>query len=305
MVRRATASGKGMAPKRPITYAAGMISPTQNWLATHPATGDHVVFAPSRANRPRSANNGCKLCMLDGKTVLASTQTSLAFAAIPNDYPVFHANLPVPLYGRQEVLLEGGNEHLAPTAWNEQQTADMLTFAGSRVQAAWDDPAIQTVLFFKNEGEEAGASQTHPHSQLYGFGIQPPRRSEAPAFAQELPPAGLRFFERGDVVAAAHPYARFEGEALIIIQRAVHLGALTDVHRTDVAAALKPCFQRAKKEGFAFNLIHIAEKSAPGPCVLTFLPRPVSHLAGLELGTGLFVNTLAPERAAEAYRAAE
>jgi galactose-1-phosphate uridylyltransferase len=39
--------------------------------------------------------------------------------------------------------------------------------------------------------------------------------------------------------------------------------------------------------------------------VLTFLPRPVSHLAGLELGTGLFVNTLAPERAAEAYRAAE
>jgi UDPglucose--hexose-1-phosphate uridylyltransferase len=144
-----------------------------------------------------------------------------------------------------------------------------------------------TVLALINEGRVAGASLPHTHSQLVW--------TELPDEALDRIPELLEPYEirrRGDVVASAHPYGAGPYECLIgpphgdgrLIDGLVLVRDL--VRRLQAAEGVRP-----------WNAwLH------PGPpWHIHFVPR-LTALAGIELGAGIHLNVVPPDRAAELLR---
>jgi UDPglucose--hexose-1-phosphate uridylyltransferase len=164
-------------------------------------------------------------------------------------------------------------------------------------------PYVQ-ILF--NEGREAGASLPHGHSQLVWLRETPP---EPAAELMNLQPAGcalcdllaghesLAIDSADGVRLLAHPAGRAPYELLI---------APTE-HRPDGDADLFAAALRLLRNGI--SRLRGVEGPVPinawahagGHWHLEVLPR-LTVFAGLELGAGLYVNSLPPEEAAAALR---
>ena len=154
-----------------------------------------------------------------------------------------------------------------------------------------------------NEGREAGASLAHSHSQLVYFHEPPPAVVEerARALAGLLAQEDVRVAARDDVVAAAHPAGRAPYE-LLIAPADAEPDAFTSNRLQTALQLLAEMIRR----------LTAVEGARPwnawlhnGGCHwhLELLPR-LTVFAGIELGAGIYVNTLAPETAAETLRSA-
>jgi UDPglucose--hexose-1-phosphate uridylyltransferase len=172
-----------------------------------------------------------------------------------------------------------------------------------------------------NEGRAAGASLPHTHSQLYALPFVPQaiarERERFTAYSDRT--AGRNLLEdllqeevrlRQRVVAydseavALCPFASRVPFQLQIVPRAPRLrfedaGPLGAALLLDVLGRLEGVLGALPP----FNLwVRTAPRGARYFCWrIDLLPR-LTHLAGLELGTGLNLNILPPERAAELLR---
>jgi UDPglucose--hexose-1-phosphate uridylyltransferase len=190
---------------------------------------------------------------------------------VPNLYPAFERQEVVihsPAHVRSFAELEDGQVALVAEAWQERM-------------------GNEKVFAFVNEGRLAGASLPHSHSQLVW--------TELPAEPVDRLSELLEPFEvarRGGVVAAVHPLGAGPYECLIAApagggELADGLLLLRDlVRRLHAAEGMRPW------NGW----LH------PGPpWHLHFVPR-LTAFAGIELGTGIYVNVVPPEQAADRLR---
>lgn len=181
-------------------------------------------------------------------------------------------------------------------------------------------------LMFKNVGPLAGASLEHPHSQLMALGEEPLERGRQLALidawtertgqclacdvlAAETREA-TRILGGTDRFLAYCPYAsRFPYE--VRIMHRWHQRAFEDAEAGELRE-LSVCVQRvlimlARVLGFfSYNLIlHTApfdtKKAKHYHWYLEVFPR-VTMTAGFEWGSGYFLNTTTPEKAAAALR---
>jgi UDPglucose--hexose-1-phosphate uridylyltransferase len=192
-------------------------------------------------------------------------------------------------------LADVAEDELAPigVAWEQR-------IAAARAEGF---PYVQVLL---NEGREAGASLPHSHSQLVWLRDTPPEPAaelanlgkESCALCGLL--AGnepLTIASADGVQLLAHPAGRAPYELLI---------APTE-HRPDGDADLFASALRILREGI--SRLRSVEGPVPinawahadGHWHLEVLPR-LTVLAGLELGAGLYVNSVPPEEAATALR---
>jgi len=174
-----------------------------------------------------------------------------------------------------------------------------------RIAAAVADgfPWVQILL---NEGREAGASLPHSHSQLVWLRETPPEPTAELTNLQVEDCAlcgllaeheSLAIASAGGLQLLAHPAGRAPYELLI---------APTE-HRPDGGADVFAAALRLLREGI--GRLRAVEGPVPinawvhagGHWHLEVLPR-LTVFAGLELGAGLYVNSLPPEEAAAALR---
>jgi UDPglucose--hexose-1-phosphate uridylyltransferase len=137
-----------------------------------------------------------------------------------------------------------------------------------------------------NEGRAAGSSLPHSHSQLVWLETTPPEveRERGPLTFEP----SLVFAERGPMKAAAHPAGRLPYETLVAGEPFDLTDALLLVRET--VARL-----RALEGPVPWNAWLHAPGEGRGH--IEIVPR-LSVLAGVELGAGIYVNTVAPEDAA-------
>ena len=302
-------------------------------LRTDELTGAQVIVAPGRATRPevfRPAETGatatppdsCPFC--EGHEAMTPPEVARAgggapdspgwqVRVVPNLYPIVGDGVP----GAHEVIVlspahDGQLDRLSP----EAAVAAVIAL---RDRAAHHLAAglvhAQPML---NQGRASGASIEHPHAQLVALGFAPPhvealldrfaragRDLVADAFevarAGSLlvaddsavtwcPPASSTPF----VMRVALPYARQRFDLATDSEIGVLTGALQD--------ALKRL--RALLGEVAYNVVvHTAPRDDARPFHwwVDIVPR-VSVYGGFELGTGLWVNTRAPESAAQMLR---
>ncbi len=296
-----------------------------------PLTEREVVFAPARAKRPGSheARIGpetageaaaCPFCegheqetppelfALGAKTNRRPDAPGWKVRVIPNLYPAFERQQVVvhaPAHLRSLADLSEGQLALVAEAWTE---------AAERAWAQGFDHLLAVV----NEGKAAGASRPHSHSQLVWLDHLPPAvAAEASRLRRDgcalcslladLDPAlelAERKLEQGAVSLLVAPTGRAPYELLVAprehLPDAFGSGEL-------LAAALSLAAEGVRRlnavEGPSpFNLwLHNFQED--GHWHLELVPR-LNVFAGIELGAGIYINTLLPEEAATRLREA-
>ncbi len=164
-------------------------------------------------------------------------------------------------------------------------------------------PYVQVVL---NEGRIAGSSLPHSHSQLFWL------REPPPVVLEELPQLNegrcgvcevlreesLEVALRGDVVALAAPAGRAPYELVIAPTRHT-----PEPGETDLAQALLLLRDSIRRLRAVEGPVPLnAWLHTGGHWHLELVPR-LTVFAGLELGAGIYVNSLPPEEAAQRLRA--
>jgi UDPglucose--hexose-1-phosphate uridylyltransferase len=249
---------------------------------------------------------------------------------VPNKFPAF-AGPPA------EVHNNGGLYRRAPTAGVHEviihnpdhwaTLADLDAPAVARVMAAWRlrlaahrDRDLGAVLIIVNQGRTAGASLEHPHSQVFATAGRPDRvQAELDRLAGDgCAACGMVAAERdsprlvganGGLLticpwASAAPF-----EALLL--PTVHRPRFErgDGHQDAAMAAaagdLLRRFGGVAGDHAPYNLV--LHSAPPGVddfhWHLHLLPRLTTY-GGFELGTGVIINVVDPDRAAEALRSA-
>lgn len=242
---------------------------------------------------------------------------------VPNKFPAFG---PWPEGGRAGLFASrpaaGGQEVVVHSPRHVLSLAELSSRELELVAEAWRAragaarglgfPYVQALV---NEGRGAGASLAHSHSQLVWLPEESPavagerRALEAAGgcllcrlLAGELEQRVRVVAERNGLVLLC-PFASRVPYELLVAPLACEADPFLPGSPLGGALALAAdgiSRLRALEGPLAFNLwLH-----APGHWHVEVFPRR-TVLAGLELGAGYYVNTLAPEEAARALREAQ
>jgi UDPglucose--hexose-1-phosphate uridylyltransferase len=327
-----------------------------------------IIIAPERGRRPDdfprnepvSAGDCCPFCAgNESKTPpeitairngTAPNQPGWEIRVIPNKFPALRIEggldrRGVGAYDRMNGI--GAHEVIIETPDHSQELADapleqihkVLGIYRERLVDLLRDQRFKYVLIFKNHGAAAGASLSHPHTQLIATPVTPltlvqelnsakdhyhekERCLFCDLIAQELD-AGQRIVYAGDHFVAMTPYAsRFPFEVFIAPRRHYHSFAeISDDMLHHLAVVLKEVLLRIKKclKDPPYNfLIHtvpnVQARRKYGEAWETieldyhwhmeFIPR-LTQVAGFEWGTGFYINPTAPEEAAKYLRETE
>ena len=191
---------------------------------------------------------------------------------VPNLYPALE---------RQEVVVHS-RRHIRSIA--EAEDDELALVAAAWQRRAADEPG--NVFPLINEGREAGASLAHSHSQLIWLPEPPHERAR---------PRGEVVLERNGVLASC-PWASRVPYETVIAPAETDAEALTSPLLGAVLQTLAGLVRRLQELEGQVPLNAWLERGE-GDWRLVLFPR-LNILAGLELGAGVFVNTLPPEEAA-------
>jgi UDPglucose--hexose-1-phosphate uridylyltransferase len=188
-----------------------------------------------------------------------------------------------PAFERQEVVAHSPRHVRTFAELSDNEVAGVAEAWQARRQAALDE-GFAYVHALVNEGAAAGSSLPHSHSQLVWLREPPPEVERETGTATELL-RELVIAERGSMRAAVHRAGRLPYETLIGGEPFELETALLLLR--DVVGRL-----RVLEGALPWNAwLHEGH--------LELVPR-LSVLAGVELGAGIYVNTVAPEDAAAA-----
>jgi len=254
------------------------------------------VIAPGRARRPAPPTetelDECPFCegredRTPPETFRVGSEASWIVRVVPNLYPAFE---------RQEVVVHTPR-HVRTFAELTDEEIDGVATAWRKRTAAARREGFAYVHALVNEGREAGASLPHTHSQLVWLREPPPAvADEHPeGIADLLSDDSLWLEQRDGVVATVHRAGRLPYELLIapLEQDSGALEAALSLLRDAIASL------RALEGDVPWN----AWLHAGPHWHVEVVPR-LTVQAGVELGAGIAINTLAPEEAAQRLRGA-
>jgi len=252
----------------------------------------------------------------------------------PNKYPALRSDAKIKrrgegMYdqmdgvGAHEIIVETPHhaEHLADM--DEKRCEDIFWALRERMRDLKKDPRFQYALIFKNHGRAAGATLSHPHSQLIALPMVPIRVKQEMDGAKnyfnykercvfcdmirEEQRFGERIVGENSAFIAFEPYAsRFPFETWILPKS--HVGHFERIEKEDIAglAGLLKDFMR-KLRGVLkdppFNyMIHttpFAEaENTHYHWHIEIMPK-LTQVAGFEWGSGCYINPVPPELAAK------
>lgn len=229
-----------------------------------------------------------------------------------------------PAYGSHDIVVESPVHGQTIADVSVSRLSDVLRVYGERVKTMLADPKVEYALVFKNHGKAAGASLSHTHTQIVSVPLVPQAvRNEVEAAkrysidngrcpicdAATNESGGPRAIWEDEHAIAFAPYAsRSPFEAWVTPKsHVVDFEGLDEATRNSMAQGLMHLVKRLK-EGLSdppYNLyFHVSPQGEDLHLHAELLPR-LSTWAGFEIGSGIIINTMPPEQAAEFYRQTE
>jgi UDPglucose--hexose-1-phosphate uridylyltransferase len=261
--------------------------------ARTPITNDPVILAPDRERRPNVFDGApCPFCPgAEDQTPpeIARDGEPWRIRVFPNRYPPAE---------QAEVIVESASHHDSFDELPADHAARAVEMYFERYRAI----EANYISIFKNHGRLAGASIPHPHSQIVGTLFVPLRPSrEGDAFARA---ARCPLCDVGDhplIAETEHyrwiapPGSRLAYQQWIVPKRHEH--DLTKPR--ELASLLQSSVRAMRSISDSFNWAFITFPHEPrGHWYVELFPR-IAAIAGYELGTGTFINTVAPIDAAK------
>jgi len=238
-------------------------------------------------------------------------------------------------FGAHEVIIDTPEHHTSMTQWSENAVISWLKTLRARVGDLRRDQRITYISLFKNEGEQAGSTQTHSHTQLIGLPLIPKvQRDEYQRNYQYYKHNGNALLssvikyeeEDGQRIVAKHgdftaycPYASaYPFEVMISSKKALgQIDTLSDSSMEALAPLLLSTLKKLKIQlgCFAFNLsigtpplqVNSVDNEllsfVDDACrfAIRIMPR-IYKFGGFEGSTGVIINPVLPEDAAKLLR---
>ncbi len=329
-------------------------------LRQDPTTKEWVIIASERAKRPDdlvrpkaaaaerpSYRHDCPFC--EGNERLTPHE-SLAYRrdgvpdgrgwwvrVIPNKFPALSPEGSLERketgffrmmdgVGVHEVVIESPLHDRFLPQMDDRQVEEVLLAYRERYLALKDDPRIKLIILFKNHGEAAGTSLDHPHSQLVGTAVVPPRirkkLDEAARYyddhgrcvycdsIREELACAKRIVMETERFVVLQPFAsRCPFETIIFPkehQASFGLVSMDDSKRFAkvLKATLSRLHSRLNNPDYNY-VIHTApikdEQEDYYHWHLQIIPR-LTTPAGFEMGSGIYINVSFPEETARFLR---
>ena len=229
-------------------------------------------------------------------------------------------------FRHHDVIVETPDHSLPMALMPDSQVADILRIYKTRYDYLSLDPRIAQVTIFKNHGADAGTSLEHPHSQMIATPVisyQVRQRFQealrhyddfgccifCQMIEEELQEKRRIVLESEHFVAAelfASPAPFFTH-----IYPRRHMASFGDISSKEIVdlgrvlrTVLAKLYHGLENPDFNFTI-----RTAPAELMgvryfhwyLSVIPR-LTRTAGFELGSGMFINTVIPEEAADFLR---
>ncbi|MCU1502312.1 MAG: putative galactose-phosphate uridylyltransferase [Ilumatobacteraceae bacterium] len=300
--------------------------------------GRPTDFRPRTAEVESDPARPCPFCPGNEEATLPALETvdeggSWKIRVIPNLYPAFDGDEPFAVHhlgpvhveaeasGIHEVLVISPFHDLRGHPLTDSDAAEMMHVIKRRLEEHALTPNVRYTQAIINHGREAGASIAHPHGQLLGLPFVPGEiLDEQRAFSRfeggcilcatvetELVDGKRVLFANDDVVCVCPYWSGTPYELLIIPRRhELHLTDASNESLTSFGLAIRDSLDMMRElhGDVSYNMVfHTAPHHYHGAYHwhLHLFPKLVTT-AGFERGTGVMINIMPPEIAAEQLR---
>lgn len=228
--------------------------------------------------------------------------------------------------GRHELVLTRNHRNNFAVL-SSDQALEVFQAAADRFKKYQEDPCVRYASFFQNYGAAAGASQSHPHYQIVALPVIPPsvRHSLAASsayftahkkcahcamLAYELK-EGERIVFENDYAVAIAPFASSHSFEVRIFPKR-HQAQFEETPVAEMAGVVDALAKALRAIDKALGdpdynfFVHTTPIQSGGRHEhyhwhVEIMPR-TEIFAGFELGTGMIINQVAPETAAQLLR---
>jgi UDPglucose--hexose-1-phosphate uridylyltransferase len=231
--------------------------------------------------------------------------------------------------GAHEVIIENPDHHKEFSQLEVGQIESVIWTYRNRSLDLRQDKRFQYILLFKNQGKAAGASLSHPHTQLIALPMIPKNVQEELSGAEHYfkykerciycdmvnqeTQEKKRVVAQNDAFIAFCPFAsRFPFEIWLLPKG--HLAAFDRIEPDmikELAGILKNVLSRMNKVlkwpsyNFIIHTSPIEERIREEYHWHFEIMPKLSRTAGFEWGTGFYINPTPPDSAAKVLRAAK
>ena len=324
-------------------------------LRQDPTTRQWVIMAPRRAGRPLDAeevlrkvppahDDRCPFCpgnedQTPPELLRTPSGPDWRIRVVPNMYSALGGEgkaartgpalfREMPGVGSHEVVVETSRHDARIDEMDTDEVCGVIAAWRTRYRALLERPEIRAAVVFKNFGRGAGASLTHPHSQIVGTPIFLPRllrRLDAATryyddngscvyddvVAAEREAGHRMVLERGRFAAFAPFASQSPFETWIVpTEHGSSLGNLSDDDMPALAETLTGVLGAIRRAcgDPDYNFVVYSTEAEGRPSAvfcwhIKILPK-LSTPAGFELSSAMSINTVAPEDAARELREA-
>lgn len=305
-----------------------------------PVTGAKVIVSPERGFRPiafspdeyTEAQKTCPFCPgKEEKTppeiIRVRGGNGWLVRVVPNKFPAVSRESPTytkiedsllvsrAAYGFHEIVIESPDHFRDLSDLPEEHVYQILRVYRDRYKSLIQKPGIKYVHIFRNWGKYAGASLPHPHTQILAINEIPDslkrelygmteRKSLCRVLDIEVRKKHRLVMNEDGFVAFAPFGSRFSFETWVVpSEHENSFGQTSDERLWYLSKFLLKLLRAYKRvlDGFSYNMIIHSLEVDDFHWHIEILPRLVG-LAGFEVGTGYYINTVSPETAAEKLR---
>ncbi|MFA6136583.1 MAG: UTP--glucose-1-phosphate uridylyltransferase [Sulfurimonas sp.] len=238
-------------------------------------------------------------------------------------------------FGAHEIIVDSPKHLISMSEWSQTTYFNWLKTIQTRVRDLRNDQRLAHISIFKNHGVSAGASQSHPHTQLIGLPIIPKNiqrkyeriyshymnsgRLLIDDIIEEERKDGRRIVMESDSFIAFCPFASEHPFEVMVTSSTLpsEIDKIEDSKLEELSKLLHELFLRLEVQlgNFDFNIsISIAPMHKPFATDINFsninptcrfniriTPRIYRH-GGFELLTSTMINPVEPERCAQLLR---
>ncbi len=294
-------------------------------------TGEYVFFATERAKRPHSFKRDtvritpkqyCPFCPENSDMTPEPVYNDGLIKIVPNKYPFVHTNEDT--YGVHDVVIDTNDHDERMINFTDEHMYKLITVLRNRFMQLEGDEKSVYVQVFKNQGMEAGASQSHSHWQITSLPVVPLKMEHLLGVLKKYYDEnngcyfcnidfGERIVEENDSFVTYIPAdGKFPYGMDILPKR--HISSIrefTEKEIADYGVILRNSLKRlsALRPGISYNVcLYSAPKNEQCHSYFHFytqiIPR-IGHMAGFEFSTGCYINSVLPEIGAKELREVE
>jgi UDPglucose--hexose-1-phosphate uridylyltransferase len=257
--------------------------------------------------------------------VIPNKFAALSSEAQPNR-SLQHLRRRIEGFGFHEVIIDSPDHSRCMGLLPDAHVASILRVYKDRYNTLSMDHRVNHITIFKNHGVDAGASQPHPHSQLIATPVIPSQvRHRLHEALRHYDDVGECMFchmvEREiedhtrivlkserfvamEVFASTTPFATH----IFPLRHMASFGDISEMEINDLARVLRTLLAKIYV-GLGNPDLNFMIRSGPAEYAgarhfhwyVSVIPR-LTRVAGFELGSGMFINTVLPEAAAEFLR---